>query len=144
MKKMNFVLVVSAALLLVLPGILVVAGCGNDDDAPTGLVAVWQLQEFIPDTGAATTIADPTNYTVEFTDAGGASIKADCNRCSGSYTTDGSQLTFGAPMACTLAACGSDSYDGEFLAALATTSSYEIKDSQLYLRYEGGQMRFNQ
>jgi heat shock protein HslJ len=47
-------------------------------------------------------------------------------------------------MACTLAACGSDSYDGEFLAALATTSSYEIKDSQLYLRYEGGQMRFNQ
>jgi hypothetical protein len=42
------------------------AGCDSDDSTtPAGLIAVWQLQEFILDDGTTTPVDDPAKYTID-------------------------------------------------------------------------------
>lgn len=143
MKKIKPALALLSVLLLALTGIFLAPGCNSsDDDVPSELLALWKLQEFSLDGGAALAVRNPANYTVTFTADGTAYIKADCNNCSGSYSVGGSQMTFGQSMACTMAACGAASYDSQFLSALASTSSSEIKNGELYLTYQGGTLHF--
>lgn len=63
---------------------------------------------------------------------------AGCNRFSGSYTLDGSRLTFG-PAAATKMACaeGMD-LEQRFLALLPSVVSFELKDSTLRLKNRSG------
>jgi heat shock protein HslJ len=69
------------------------------------------------------------------------SIVTDCNRSNGSNTVDGGSLTFGPPLACTIAACLPGSLDGQFQVALSTLSNLEVADGSLFLRYAGGELR---
>jgi heat shock protein HslJ len=117
------------------------AGCDSDDSTtPAGLIAVWQLQEFILDDGTTIPVDDPAKYTIDFQPDGMANIRADCNGCSGPYMVDGSRLTFGL-MACTAAACPPGSFFFQFASALGTVSSFEITGGSLFLDYEGGELR---
>ena len=129
-----------AGIVAVLLCLSPMVGCGSDDDIPAGLLTVWQLQELRLDNGTVTAVDDPSGYTLELKADGNADIRSDCNSCGGSYTVDGSDLSFG-PLACTFAECGPASFATQFQAALTTTTSYEIEGGLLFLNYEGGEMR---
>jgi len=124
---------------LVLTGGLMSAGCSSDDDPNPLLYATWQLQEFVLDDGTTVTVDDPTKYTVELRTDHTTTIRSDCNSCSGSFSADDKDLSFGL-LACTLAACPSGSLGTQFQTALGSVSSYTI-DTSLFLDYEGGVMR---
>ena len=72
-----------------------------------GITWKWlELHESLPATQSI--IPDSDNYTIEFSDDGSFSVKADCNNASGSYTMDGDELTLQLGPA-TLAECGESS-----------------------------------
>ena len=129
-----------ATLAIVVSGGLMFAGCSSsDNDPPAALYNIWQLQEFILDDGTTTPVDDPAKYTIEFKTDNTAAIRADCNNCSGPFSADDENLSFGL-MACTIAACPPGSFDTQFQAALDTVSTYEI-GLTLLLDYQGGVMR---
>jgi len=128
-----------AVMALVVSGGLMFAGCSSSNDAPDSLFTIWQLQDFILDDGTTTPVDDPAKYTIEFKTDNTAAIRADCNNCSGPFSADDENLSFGL-MACTIAACPPGSFDTQFQAALDTVSTYEI-GLALLLNYQGGVMR---
>ncbi|MGD9890180.1 MAG: YbaY family lipoprotein [Dehalococcoidia bacterium] len=100
-----------------------------DGAALTGVVWQWQhtvtsTESFVPD--------DPSRYTIEFQPDGRASIRADCNRGSGSYEATGNQLTFG-PIATTLAACPPASLGSDFLRQLNDAGVYSTDGHRLFI-----------
>lgn len=131
---------VAIALAVAMLGVVSMTGCSSSDDIPAELIAMWQLQGFILDNGTTTPVDDPAKYTIDLQSDSNANIVSDCNRCSGSYFVDGSELRFGL-LACTLAACLPGSFDGQFQLALSTVSSWEIVDGSLFLNYDGGELR---
>jgi heat shock protein HslJ len=132
-----------AAILVAFAGGLVMTGCSDDENIPGEVVSTWQLQVFALEDGTTVQVDDPSKYSLALGDNGEAAIVSDCNRCSGRYFVDGSTFSFG-PVACTAAACGPDSLDFRFQAALGTASRYEIVDGRLVLEYEGGNMSFTE
>ena len=60
-------------------------------------------------------VAHPGRYTLELLPDGRYTVRADCNRASGSYTLDGDGLSF-APGPTTSAECGPDSHSDRFPA----------------------------
>ena len=76
-------------------------------------------------------VPDPGNYTIEFKSDGSFSSKVDCNQLSGTYTTTSSGGLTIVPGPMTLAACGDDSLDAQFIAGLGTAKSYVISNGQL-------------
>src|SRR5262245_21355680 len=73
--------------------------------------------------------------TIAFSGDGTVSGSGGCNNFNGTYTVDGSKLTFG-PLASTQKACGdpADTIEQAYLAALQATRAYEItSDSKLKL-----------
>ena len=91
-----------------------------------------------------TTVNDPTRYTIVFNADGNASIKADCNTVSASYTADGSamSITLGPS---TLVACADDSLDQQFLNGLSSAATYFFENGDLFIDMaaDGGTMRFS-
>jgi putative lipoprotein len=95
-----------------------------------GLVGAWNLAEMGP-------TADFAHFqpTIEFTADGGVSGFAGCNTFSGSYTTDGSTLTWG-PLATTKMACQrpGSAVESDYLAALSGVDAWAIEpDGRLLL-----------
>ena len=84
----------------------------------------------------------PDRYTLAFQPGGRVNVRADCNRGSGSYQVDGSDMKFG-PIALTKMACPPDSKDSVFLRALAQTRTYAFDPEGLLLTLgDGTLMRF--
>jgi len=147
--------------LLVLP--FVVGACASSDfkgpalpgyvDAPpppmaaagdavlTGTLWSWQGTlmnddtRFVPDA--------PDRYTLLFEPGGKVSVRADCNRGSGTYTLDGTALAIG-PIALTRMMCAPGSRDAEFLKGLPEVSGHLFRgnDLVLTLKFDSGSMRF--
>ncbi|HET6445090.1 MAG TPA: META domain-containing protein [candidate division Zixibacteria bacterium] len=68
-------------------------------------------------TGETTTVPNPENYTLIFSEDGTFSGTADCNAISGTYSqASGFTVTVGPS---TMAFCGEDSLDVQFLDLLA-------------------------
>ena len=114
-----------------------------DTEDPTGS---WALQSFEPAGGAVVPIPDPLAYTLDLgvNEPGRANLRADCNVCNSSYEVSGSAISFGL-MACTLAACPSDSFERDYVDALGTTTLFQRSGESgefLTLGYEGGVMHF--
>ena len=86
---------------------------------------------------------DPENYTITFTDGENVSIKADCNMVLGSYSVNRSRLTIETGPS-TLAYCGEQSQDVDFLDLIAEVESYELvgETLRLGLRHEAGALEF--
>ena len=112
------------------------------DTQLVGTIWMWQGTQmsddarFFPDA--------PERYTLEFQLGGRVNVRADCNRGSGTYVLDGTQLSFG-PMALTRAMCPPGSRDGEFLKGLQQASGYLFRGNELVLtlKFDSGSMRFN-
>jgi heat shock protein HslJ len=133
--------VLAAVMAVFLVGGMISAGCSDsDNDPPSALYTVWQLQEFVLTDGTVSAVDDPAKYTLTLNMDGTASVRADCNMCNGNFNADDNSLSFGL-MACTLAACPPGSFDARYLAALGTASDYELTPA-LLLDYAGGTMRF--
>jgi heat shock protein HslJ len=75
---------------------------------------------------------DPSRYTLTFNEDGTLQAQVDCNSGSGSYTLDGTNLTFG-PIATTRMACPEGSLDSVFAEDLAAVVSYALVDGNLNL-----------
>ena len=108
------------------------AACGGSKSEIVG--PTWQWEEF-QDTAEinSLTVPDPENYTLTLNDDGTASIQADCNQVTWSYTLDGSQLTFDTTGPATLAMCAEGSLDQQFLERLGYTATFVLEDGKLYL-----------
>ena len=121
------------------PGIAPVADAG---DAML-TVGLWLWQGTQRGSDPAIVPDAPERYTLEFQPGGRVSVRADCNRGSGSYLLNGSSLSFG-PLALTRAMCAPGSRDVEFLRGLAAVSGHRNNGRELVLTFadNAGSMRF--
>ena len=92
--------------------------------------------------GKENPIADPSLYEVAYGSDGALSVKADCNRASGTYTYNGGmvgsvRVTMGPS---TLAACGPDSRSEELINSLMAAQDYRVQPggSELKLNMPAG------
>ena len=93
----------------------------------------WQWSGLIETLPASQSVVpDPENYTITFSEDGTYSIKADCNRGSGSYTLEDNKMTI-APGPITLAYCSPDSLDSQYLSLLNNVTAVSMEDEQLVL-----------
>jgi len=104
----------------------------------------WKLVEFHSMDDAKLTPERDKIFTIAFGAEGRVSVRADCNRGSGTWkSSPEGELSFG-PMAMTRAFCQSKMYD-RFAHDLADVRSYVIKNGDLYLslKVDGGIYRFS-
>ena len=111
--------------------------------APSLTGTVWEWEKFESSDDSVVTVDDPTKYTLLLNTDGTVNIKADCNVAVGSYTMQDSSLRF-SPIATTLAYCGEDSMDTQFLSYLENVATYVISGGKLYLNLwaDAGNMVF--
>ena len=132
--------------LLVLLVLAVTAGCGGSGSTRSETVPLqtgveWQLESFVPPSGPAVAVTNPSLYTVRFGADGALAARADCNRCAGPYKVAGASLTVG-PLACTLAACPVPTLGDQFTAALSGVASYVQTPTELVLAGDAGTLHF--
>ena len=118
--------------------VFVAAACGGDGEGGgSGSVSItgtwqWERTAYSNDTDAVPD--DPSKYTADFADDGTVSVVADCNRSSGTWTSEPSDdgtsgaltITLGPT---TLAECPPGSLFDVFLRDLA--GAYQIGDGKL-------------
>ena len=116
-------------------------------DSPTGpnedksVEGSWDLRSFQFTGGPVGMVLEPGFYTADFTADGHVSARADCNRCSASYSAAGTSLEIGA-LACTRAYCGESSLFDDYAAALDDATSFERSSSSLVIRNPRGSLQF--
>jgi heat shock protein HslJ len=112
-----------------------------EDTLPIGVVWTW-LSTQTRD-GGGVVPEGRERYTVEFRPGGTVSVRADCNRGTGTYTRNGHALRIG-PIALTRMACPADSREAEFVKGLAAVAGHSMVGSDLVLtlKPDGGSMRF--
>lgn len=122
---------------------LAAGGCGDDDGTPAGSTAPgggqlagtqWVLDvEALGVSGAAS-----VSSSIAFERAT-VSGSDGCNRFSGPYETDGSELTFGALAGTQMACVGpADAVSRKVTAALPRVREYELAEETLRLKDGGG------
>jgi heat shock protein HslJ len=102
---------------------------------------VWQWTSVTHQTTKETTeVAKPQDYTITFRDDGTLSGKADCNNFTGVYSQEnGFSIKLGAT---TMAACGNDSLDQQYLQLLgAIAAGGPDGAGNLALETAGGEQR---
>jgi len=119
--------------------------CSNQAAKPDITEIPWHwmaLSENEPPTRLV--VPNPENYTLTLKSDGTLSIQADCNMVSGTYTLTGNSLTIELG-ASTMAFCGEQSLDQEFLQTLDLVENYNIENGQLVLNLENntGEMTFS-
>ena len=114
------------------------AASGAGAAAPELVGTAWVLGDF---PGQILADARPN---IAFSGDGTVTGEGGCNTFNGTYTTDGSKLTFG-PLSSTKKACGdaADTLEQAFLTALQATQTYEItSDAKLKLTSGATTMTF--
>ncbi len=123
-----------AALALAVAAVAIIVSACSSSGGLTG--KTWQLTaitEKVPAFQGVVPAADQPNYTIAFNDDGTATIQADCNSVTGTYTTtsDGAMtITLGAS---TMMACPEGSMADQYMAGLSATKSYAVDGDQLTL-----------
>jgi heat shock protein HslJ len=103
---------------------------------------VWQWQRTQLGSAPVVVSAAPDRYTLSFQEGGRVNVRADCNRGSGSYEVNGTQIRFG-PIALTRMGCPPGSQDTEFLRSMAQAAAYTMDRGELVLTLsDGASMRF--
>lgn len=116
------------------------AGAGSSSAAPetpsgsSELAGTsWRLVKIMSMDDSVYEPDDRTLYTLEFGKGDGASLLADCNRGTGTWTSESpGQLVFG-PIAATSAACLPGSLSERYLAQFQWVRSYVLEDGHLFL-----------
>jgi heat shock protein HslJ len=80
---------------------------------------LWKLQSFQRSDSTPVAVPDSERFTLELRADGRMSVRADCNRCSGSYRVDGETLVLGTNAACTRAYCASAPFDQQYVEAIS-------------------------
>jgi len=119
----------------------------TDEALPTTLPAeitaeTWQWISFSDPVSGTQPIPEPERYQLTLNDDGSYTVQADCNSGSGSYTVEGSSISF-APAMMSLAACPPDSLADEFMMGLGAAAIYFTQEGDLFfdLIYDSGTMR---
>jgi len=110
----------------------------------TGIQWQWvELTETEP--ASQSVVPNPENYVLVLSADGSANLKADCNMVSWTYTLEGSSLTFNTLGPSTLAFCGEESLDTQYLALLGTGGTVSVEDGRLVLELNdnAGRMVFD-
>ena len=94
----------------------------------------WQLVEIQYMNDEVETPEDPSQYTIMLHEDGTAAVQLDCNRGTGSYDLNGSQISFG-PIAATLMACAPDSLADAYAQGLNAANSFVLEDDDLYVAF---------
>jgi para-nitrobenzyl esterase len=121
---------------LLLTAAIVLAACaqfesGRDAAALDG--TAWRLVKFQGGDGAVLVPDDKAKYTVAFGKEGRLSVRFDCNRGSGQWSSPGpKQLGFG-PMAMTRAMCPPGSLHDQLVKQWPYVRSYVMKNGHLFL-----------
>ncbi len=142
MCKKLFAVVTISVLLVV--GLMVPAAWAQTAPEITGIQWRWaELTETEPTSQSV--VPDPENYVVVLNADGSASLKADCNMVSWTYTLEGASLTFNTLGPSTMAYCGDDSLDQQYLGLLGNGGTVSIEDGRLALELneDAGRMVFN-
>ncbi len=107
----------------------------------------WRWEAFQDSAGINDlTVTEPEKYTLTLQPEGTAAIQADCNQVLLGYTLEGSSLTFAETGPSTLAFCGEQSLDAQYLGFLVQVVSYVLdEDGQLVLNLmaDAGNMIFS-
>jgi heat shock protein HslJ len=125
-------------------GKLVLTGTRDAHVTSPGIVGgTWDWEQFQGGDGRSIVVAKPEQYTVQFLADGKVSVRADCNRGSGSYEIDGHGLSISV-MAMTMAACPPESLSDQYVRNLNDAASYALHDGrlQLNLSENSGTMTF--
>lgn len=113
---------------------LILGGCAPMATHDTLAGTSWQLVRFQGGDGTTLTPDEKAKYTVAFGADGGVSVRFDCNRGRGTWTSPGkNQLEFGGPMALTRAMCPPGSLHDHLVKQWPYVRSYVIKDGRLFL-----------
>jgi heat shock protein HslJ len=92
----------------------------------TGIL--WQWQDLVEtDPAGQSVVPNPENYSVVFLDDGQMQILADCNMVSASYLIDSGQIRIILGPS-TMAFCGDESLDVQFLNHLSKTTSGTVDE----------------
>lgn len=83
------------------------------------------------------TLDTPGNYTVRFDSAGRLTVRADCNRGTGTYTVSSEGRLMVNPLALTRAMCPPGSMSDRFAAHLTRATRYEVRNGELFLTLPG-------
>ncbi|MCB0167399.1 MAG: YbaY family lipoprotein [Anaerolineae bacterium] len=106
---------------------------------------IWNWQSFMDSSEENDIVVpNPDNYRLQLKPDGQFTFKADCNSGSGSYTLEGSNLTFDPLMATTLAECGPGSLYNDYLRLLGDVRTYVREGDNLFLNLmaDAGNMKF--
>lgn len=93
----------------------------------------WRLVQIMSMDDSTAVPDDPSSYTIEFGADGTVGMQIDCNRGTGSWTSESdSGLQFG-PIASTRALCPPESLHDTYLAQFEWVRSYVMRDGHLFL-----------
>ena len=121
---------------------LVVAGCGDNMLNPSDIKEVtWKLEAIERAGNPAIQVPNPEVYTLILGNDGRITVRADCNRCTTTYTLSGDTVKIGH-LDCTTNFCTLASLDGNYAAALEGDSTISISESHLLLRRGAVTLRF--
>jgi heat shock protein HslJ len=106
---------------------------------------VWKWEQSADNSGQTWTSPNPANYTLQFNADGTVAAQIDCNRSSGSYQADETNLTIQLGPT-TLMACPPPTLDNVFRQQLGQVSSYFFDGNNLILLWQAdsGSMKFSQ
>lgn len=94
---------------------------------------LWKWESFQDTAGENNiTVDNPDQYTLVFRADGTVTIQADCNSVSGTYTRDGSSLQIALGPS-TMAFCGENSLDEQFLGKLAGAGTFVMDGDKLVI-----------
>jgi len=100
----------------------------------TGIL--WKWESFQGTAGQNDiSVPNPGAYTLALFADGSLSIKADCNTVGGSYTTQGASLAIELGAA-TMAYCGDDSLDQQYLSLLGQVAAFVLDGDRLVLNLQ--------
>jgi heat shock protein HslJ len=103
----------------------------------------WRWGKFRRSDGETIDVDQPENYTIAFLPEGKVSVRADCNRGSGTYRVMGDELSISI-MVLTRAACPPESLSDHYVRNLNDVASYVLEGDKLdlNLKMDGGSMVF--
>ena len=88
-------------------------------------------------------VPDPDRFTIEIAPDGRLAVRADCNRCSASYSQSSGALRVGPAMACTRAFCSTTApFDGQYTAALSDATLVRATATSLEFVSSAGVLKF--
>ncbi len=122
---------------------LVLVSSKNGEPAASLSGTIWQWETLQGSTKETIAVDRPGNYTIAFLPDGKVSIRADCNRGSGTYRVKGNHLAISI-LALTRAACPPESLSDQYIRYLNDVASYAFESGRvsLNLKMGGGSMVF--